>query len=89
LDSEVFSQPEFKEYASKNLVLLLLDFPRRKPQSQSVTRQNESLAREFSVEGFPTVLILDAQGKELARTGYRSGGAAEYVKHLKSLITPK
>src|SRR5439155_1331927 len=28
LDKEVFSQPDFKEYASKNLILLELDFPR-------------------------------------------------------------
>ncbi|HEY0368963.1 MAG TPA: thioredoxin family protein, partial [Chthoniobacterales bacterium] len=28
LDREVFSKPEFKAYAEKNLVLLELDFPR-------------------------------------------------------------
>lgn len=89
LDAEVFSKPEFKEYASQNLVLLLLDFPRRKPLAQSIARQNEKMARDFNVEGFPTVLILDAQGKEVARTGYRPGGAAEYVNHLKSVIKPK
>ena len=30
LDKEVFSKKEFQEYASKNLVLLELDFPRMK-----------------------------------------------------------
>jgi protein disulfide-isomerase len=41
------------------------------------------------VQGFPTVLLLDASGKELARTGYRRGGAEGYVGHLKELMGKK
>ena len=33
LDREVFSKPEFKDYATKNLVLVELDFPRAKAQA--------------------------------------------------------
>ncbi len=35
LNKEVFSQPQFKDYASKALVLLEVDFPRQKAQSSS------------------------------------------------------
>jgi thioredoxin-related protein len=86
LEKEVFSKAEFKEYAEKNLVLLLVDFPRGKAQGDAEKKQNRGLAETFGIEGFPTVLLLDAEGKELGRTGYRSGGAAAYVEHLKSLI---
>ena len=89
LDKEVFSKPEFKDYADKGLVLLLVDFPRRKFQSEEQKKQNEVLARSFGVEGFPTVLLIDEKGKELARTGYQPGGAVDYVKHLKGLIDGK
>jgi len=89
LEQEVFSKTEFKDFADKNLVLLLVDFPRRKALSAAITKQNEKLAADFSVTGFPTVLILDGQGKELARTGYQPGGAVEYVKHLQRLIGKK
>jgi len=89
LDKEVFSKTEFKDFADKNLVLLLVDFPRRKALSPAITKQNEKLSEDFGVRGFPTVLILDGQGKELARTGYRPGGAVEYVKHLQGLIGKK
>jgi hypothetical protein len=41
------------------------------------------------VKGFPTVLLLEADGKELARTGYKPGGAEAYVKHLRELLKPK
>ncbi|NQT92016.1 MAG: hypothetical protein HQ559_04580, partial [Lentisphaerae bacterium] len=48
--------------------------------------QNEALAKKYNVSGFPTVLLLDAKGKVLARTGYRKGGAAAYVKHIQELL---
>lgn len=89
LDKEVFSQKTFQDYARTNLVLFLADFPRRKPQPDGVASQNKKLAETYGVEGYPTVLILDAKGKELARTGYQPGGPAKYVQHVKDLIKGK
>jgi protein disulfide-isomerase len=86
LDKEVFSKAAFKDYARDNLVLLLIDFPRRTAQSAEVKNANRTLAEQFQVEGFPSVLLLDAEGKVLARTGYQPGGAEAYVQHLKSLL---
>jgi len=89
LDSEVFSKREFKEYAKENLVLVLADFPSRKKQSDAIKQQNKTLAGKYGVQGFPTVLLLDANGKVLARTGYREGGAEKYVAHLKKALGDK
>lgn len=89
LDKEVFSQTEFKNFASSNLVLFIADFPRRKEQTSAVKEQNNKLSAEFGIEGFPTVLLLDSNGKQLARTGYQPGGAAAYVRHLKELLGKK
>ncbi len=87
LDKEVFSQEAFKAFAKDNLVLVLLDYPRDKSKmSAELQKQNEQLAKDFKVEGFPTVFILDSKGKTVAKTGYKAGGAEEYVKHLKKLI---
>mgnify|MGYP001299957172 CR=1 FL=1 len=86
LDEEVFSQKEFKEYASENLVLFMADYPRAKKQSASEKKQNEELAQKYSIQGFPTILLLDAEGEVLARTGYQPGGAEKYVEHIKKLI---
>jgi len=86
LDREVWSQPEFKAYANGRLVLFLADFPARKPQADEVAAQNEKLAKAHQVRGFPTVLLLDAEGRELARTGYRPGGAQAYVDHIEGLV---
>lgn len=89
LDKEVFSQEDFKKFAKDNLVLFLADFPRRKQLPDAEGKQNEELAAKYQVEGFPTVLLLDASGKVLAQTGYQSGGAAAYVKHIKQLLKTK
>ncbi len=87
LDKEVFSKKAFKEYAEKNLVLVLADFPRDKSeQSKELQKQNDKLAKKFGVRGFPTVYILDSDGKSIAKTGYQAGGPEAYVSHVEKLI---
>ncbi|HQB49632.1 MAG TPA: thioredoxin family protein [Candidatus Cloacimonas sp.] len=87
LDSEVFSKEEFINYAKKNLVLLKLDFPHGIPQSDAMKAANKKKMNEFNIEGFPTIVLVNAEGKEIARTGYRPGGAESYINHLQDLLT--
>lgn len=86
LREEVFSQEEFIQYAKENLVLLKLDFPRKIKQSKETKAYNENLARRFGIKGFPTILLVNSKGEEIARTGYQYGGAAKYVEHLQELL---
>jgi protein disulfide-isomerase len=87
LKKEVFDTPEFKKYASENLILVELDFPMRKPQPPALKSQNRKLQAQFSIQGYPTIVLLDTTGKEIGRTGYRPGGGASYVKHLQELLS--
>jgi len=89
LDREVFGKEEFKKFAEQSVVLFVADFPMKSKLPEAQAKQNKELADKFKVEGFPTVLLLDKDGKELARTGYKPGGPEEYVKHLKALIEGK
>ena len=82
LDKEVFSQAAFKQFAAKNLVLVLIDFPKKKSLSQSQLAANNALAEKYGIDGFPTVLLLKPDGSIIVRTGYRRGGAEAYVKYL-------
>jgi protein disulfide-isomerase len=80
LDKETFSKPEFKEFAAKNLVTVELDFPNNKPQSADLKKQNEELQAKFGVDGFPTLVLLNSKGKEVARNvGYLPGGPAGLI----------
>lgn len=86
LEAEVFSQPEFKQYAQKNLVCVLVDFPNEKYQSEELKARNRRLSEQYAVEGYPTVLILSPGGKLVVTTGYQAGGALIYVNYLKQVI---
>lgn len=86
LDREVFSQPKFREYASKNLVLLELDFPRRKPQSETERKQNEELAGQYRIEAFPTLVVLNGDGRKLwENPGFFQDGVDAFIAELEKL----
>jgi protein disulfide-isomerase len=67
IDKEIFSKPDFKTYSGKNLLLVELDFPEGKELPAAVKAQNESLRRQFRVEGYPTIVLLNPAGKEVGR----------------------
>ena len=80
---ETLSKKEFTEYAAKNLVLVEVDFPNNKPQTDVVKKQNEELQKKFGVQGYPTFLLLDKNGKELGRQrGYLEGGPSAFMAKL-------
>jgi thioredoxin-related protein len=85
LNAEVFSKPQFQDYAAKNLVLVELDFPRTKPQADEVKKQNMQLASQYRVEGFPTVIVLNADGKKVGELGYMEGGAEAFIAAIEKL----
>jgi len=86
LDKEVFSKQEFKDFAKENVVLFVADFPRKKPQPEKIARQNVTLQRKYGIRGFPTILILDDNGKVLGHAGYERIGPVKYVEKLKKII---
>ena len=87
LDDEVFSQAAFKKYAKENLVLFIADFPQSKPQSAKVRAQNKILASKYGIRGYPTIILVDIEGKVLGTTGYKEGGPVPYIKHIKALLS--
>jgi protein disulfide-isomerase len=85
LDREVFSKPKFKEYASKNLVLVELDFPKTKPVPDTIRTQNVRLARLYQVQGFPTIIVLNGDGQLVGEFGYVKGGPDAFIALLEKL----
>lgn len=57
LQSDVMSKNAFIEWAQKNVILLELDFPRRKEQPAELVQQNQALQQAFKVSGYPTVWL--------------------------------
>ena len=87
LDREVLSKKAFQDFAREHLVLVKVDEPEGYTLEESVRLQNERLNVSYRVFfRYPTVILADSEGIEIARTSYRMGGAKRYVKHLKSLL---
>jgi protein disulfide-isomerase len=93
LERDVFSKPSFIQWAKNNVVLLELDFPRKKQLSQELMQQNHSLQQTFKVQGYPTIwlfyLTQENNSKNmninaLGSLGYPSGAVQgkEEVKFL-------
>ncbi len=85
LQKEVFSKPEFADYAAKNLVLLEVDFPKRKALPPGQQTVNEALRVQFGIEGFPTIILMSPSGKILGRLGSLPGGAPAFITALERL----
>ncbi|RME02536.1 MAG: DUF255 domain-containing protein [Planctomycetota bacterium] len=89
LKKEVFSTPKFKSEAPKKFVLVVLDFPMRKKISKEQKAYNRKMAKKFGIRGYPTIILLDAQGRPFGRTGYRPGGPVSYLKHLDDFVAKR
>jgi len=82
LKSEVFDRPEFAEFARTKLVLVEVDFPRRKEISDAQKQANTQLASTYHITGYPTLIVLNQDGKAVGQLGYVSGGPAAFIEKL-------
>lgn len=86
LHNTVLTSAEFTQFAKENLVLVEVDFPRAKKQSAVLKAANAKLSEKFNIEGYPTVIVLDANGKEVFKeVGFGGTPAKDYVAKLAKL----
>jgi len=69
LDADTLSKPEFAGHAGKNYVMVLCDFPQANADAAQI-KKNQSLAQKFGIEGFPTLVLIDANSGKSAKFGY-------------------
>lgn len=87
MGKKVFSQDKFVEAASKDFVLVHLDFPQG---DKELAEKNQPLAEKYKIEGFPTVILLDAEGKEFDRFFASAYPDIEpFLAHLKEALAKK
>ena len=87
LEQMVFRNKTFAKYANENLVLMKVDFPRKKEISPELQDQNRALRGQFGVPGYPTVYIVDtAKNKRGPIVGYGGWSANEYITKINGII---
>ena len=76
LRKDVLEYPEFSNWAEKNFVLLEVDVPKNPNFDPELLARNRELCARYKVDGYPTVLVLDARGRALGGLfGYESNPA--------------
>lgn len=87
MGKKVFSKEEFVTAASKDFVLVHLDFPKA---DKALAEKNQPYAEEYKIEGFPTVILLDSEGKEFNRFfASEYPDIEKFLAHLKSALENK
>lgn len=83
----VFSKKEFIDAASKNFILVELDFPNG---DKELKEKNEPYAKKYEIEGFPTVILFNPDGKEFDRFfASQYPKTDEFLKHLDEALAKK
>jgi protein disulfide-isomerase len=86
LRKEVFGKPEFGSYAQTNLVLVRIDFPKHTPLPAGLQKANQQLAERFHVRGYPTLILLNSQGRRLGTISYGHGGTKQFLSDVEKVL---
>ncbi|OYU82167.1 MAG: thioredoxin family protein [Flavobacterium sp. BFFFF1] len=93
LQKEVFKTADFAKWANENVILVELDFPKRKQLEPELAKQNNDLGQMFAIRGYPTVwLVTPSKNNEqfaferLGSIGYVYGGAQEWIKQTNVIL---
>ncbi len=83
----VLQDSRWERLAQNNMVTYTCDFPVKEPLSKQTRQDLNRLANSFGVTQYPTQIILDPSGKELARReGYKPGPAGPYINWVRSIL---
>jgi len=90
LEKNVLSKQDFKDWAKKNVVLFIADFPQKKKLPAAEAEQNEKLSNEFKIQGYPTIVITDSKGKSQGEPDFDSSGTpAAFIQVMDAMIQAK
>ena len=89
LHKEVFDTQEFKEWAAKSVVLLEVDFPRKKAQDDATKQAYQALAKKYVIKGYPTIIFMSADGTKMGESGYKAGGPKAWTENAQKILDAK
>lgn len=87
LSRAVFVKDEFKKWAEENVVLLELDFPKRRDIPKKYKKQNANLQRAFKVRGFPSVYVFTMSEKSSGKYSINAFGKTGYTSSVNQFIS--
>ena len=86
LQAEVLEKEDFQTPALKQYIFVELDYPQQKKLPEELAAQNKKLAQQYKISGYPSVILMDSEGKQILQTGYQAGGPEAYLKHIDGFL---
>ncbi|MBQ8498574.1 disulfide reductase DsbH [Chlamydia sp.] len=86
MQEQILRTDAFSTFANQHLYMVEIDFPHNNEQTPEQKALNQQLKTQYQVEGFPTLVLLDPQGKEISKLGFEHGGGENYVHRLKKIL---
>ena len=82
MELEMLRTPEWQQFAGNDIVFQKFDYP---SGGMATTQAHRDLLELPGFKGYPTMVVVNGDGKLLdMRAGY-GGGAGEYIQWIKSL----
>ncbi len=82
---DVLENPEFQKSVGNTFVFVKVDFPDANHQEAEMLQEHYELKEKFQVQEFPSVILLDSDGKEITRLGYMPTEPKKYGEYLLSI----
>lgn len=94
LQKEVFQTSHFTQWAKENVILVELDYPRKKQLPEDLRQQNQTMQQIFQVQGYPTVHLVTPVPQDdgtvtfnpLGQTGYAAGGPESWCDNASTML---
>jgi len=88
MERTVFSTKEFAKWAEGRVMLVTLDYPRfTDTVPEQYKKRNNNLMVQHRIQGFPTYVVTDAEGKVLGQLGAsRDASVDKFTKDFEALV---
>ena len=90
LSKKIFDTSDFQKFAKDRLILVKVDFPEKKKLPEAQQKANDALAEQFKVDTYPTLILVNEEGKEINRIEAKLGESPkDFLKRLTPLLPEK
>lgn len=81
LEREVINNPRFAQAVGNNFIFYKAEFS--EPTEEAMMRSpDKALVDRYGIKAFPTMIVIDGNGKQLFTVNYRAGGVDSYAQEL-------
>lgn len=86
LSKEIFNTDYFRKWAKENVILLELDYPQGHRLPSYIEEQNAFVQSHYGVQTFPTVLLIEPNGRPYAKFGYAPMSPEQWTSTVNTAI---